>query len=123
MYAVLGVELVDVELGAGGGAGRDDAERDGDGALLFCARDGETAKMRLCDAPYLIRFVLLLFSPLRLHARAQVSDGVYEELLVRRGGQLLRPLLQQLPRHASSAVAARPPTRATLPPPARGAQL
>ena len=43
-YAVLEVELVDVELGAGGGAGRDDAERDGDGALLFCARNGETVR-------------------------------------------------------------------------------
>ena len=43
-YAVLGVELVDVELGAGGGAGRDDAERDGDGALLFRACDGETVR-------------------------------------------------------------------------------
>ena len=30
-----------VELGAGGGAGLDDAERGDDGALLLCARDGE----------------------------------------------------------------------------------
>ena len=38
-----------VELGAGGGAGLDDAERGGDGALLLCARDGEAVGVVVAD--------------------------------------------------------------------------
>ena len=38
-----------VELGAGGGAGLDDAERGDDGALLLCARDGEAVGVVVAD--------------------------------------------------------------------------